>query len=117
MKILDAFPSTYLKAADLGGRKIRLVIENVDYETVGDSQKPVVKFKGKDKGLVLNKTNAMMIASAYGPETDDWLGKEIALVSEKVAFQGEIKDALRVKIIEPVLPTGDDVDPDNDVPF
>jgi hypothetical protein len=58
MKISEEFPSQYLKASDLGGRDIRVTMGRVEREKIGTDNKLVLYFKGKDKGLVLNKTNA-----------------------------------------------------------
>ena len=110
MNINDVFPSNYLKASDLGGRKLKLTIEKVELEKVGSDQKPVLYFVGKEKGLVLNKTNAQVIASSHSPETDGWEGKEIAIYPAKVQFQNQMVDAIRV---EGVVPTADN----DDVPF
>jgi len=98
MKIGSAFPSDYLKAADIPqGRRVTVTIENVTIEKLGEDQRPVVYFQGKDKGLVLNKTNANMICEiANSDETDNWTGVQIALYSTKVDFQGRRVDALRV---------------------
>ena len=98
LNINDAFPSKFLKADDLRGKQVTCAIDNVLVEEVGDDNKPVVYFVGRDKGLACNKTNAMVIAGAYGPETEGWAGKEIVLRSEKVSFQGKIVDSIRVHI-------------------
>jgi len=47
--------------------------------------------------VVLNKTNAKIIASLHGNETDDWPGKKIILYATEVDFRGEIVDAIRVR--------------------
>ena len=97
MKIGTAFPSNYLKAEDLQGRAVRVVIDSVTTEKIGDDHKPVLHFAGKDKGIVLNKTNANRIAEAVGSdETDDWEGWTITLYSCKVDYQGKRVDAIRV---------------------
>ena len=97
MKIGNAFPSEYLKAADLNGKAVRVVIDSVTTEKVGDDQKPVLHFVGKDKTLVLNKTNANRIVEATGSdETDDWAGWSITLYPCKVDYQGKRVDAIRV---------------------
>ena len=54
-------------------------------------------FQGKEKGLVLNKTNANNIAYVYGDETDDWRGQEITLFEAMVDFQGKTVPAIRVR--------------------
>lgn len=98
MNINAAFPSTYLKAADLQNRRVNVGIDRVAIEEVGGEHKPVVYFLGKDRGLILNKTNGNIIAEMYGPETDDWRGQKITLYPARVEFQGKIVDAIRVHL-------------------
>lgn len=101
MKVSQAFPSNYLKAADLQDRNVRVMISGYKMETIGEDQKPVLYFKGKEKGLVLNKTNANNIAAEYGDDMDDWQGKEIILFSAWVDFQGKSVEAIRVRKPQP----------------
>lgn len=98
MRISTAFPSNYLRAADLQGRTIRVTIDKVNMEDIGGDTKPVLYFEGKEKGMVLNKTNANNISFAYGDDTDDWTGGEIDLFSAMVDFQGKSVEAIRVKV-------------------
>lgn len=100
MNINDAFPSHYLKASDLGEAQPVVTIDRVEVEPVGRGKemKPVVYFAGKQKGMVLNKTNSKKIAEiASSPDTDDWRGVEIKLFTTEVDFQGETVEAIRVK--------------------
>lgn len=98
MKIGSAFPSTFLKAADLQGRRVTVQIDRVTIEDLGDGEKkPVLHFIGKDRGLVLNKTNAARIEEFTGTdETDEWHGASIVLFVDRVDFQGKRVDAIRV---------------------
>ena len=102
MNVNDIFPSNYLKAADLKGSQVKVMIDRVELETIGQGdnqqQKPVIYFVGKDKGLMANKTNMNAIAMVYGPETDDWHGAEIILFEAMVDFQGKVGPAIRVRI-------------------
>lgn len=98
MRISGAFPSEYLKAADLQGRTVTVVMERVEVHEVGDDSKPVLYFEGRKKGLVLNKTNSNTISALYGDETDDWLGQSIMLFEAQVDYQGRQVPAIRVKI-------------------
>jgi hypothetical protein len=75
---------------------------------VGDGEKPIITFVGKDKGLVLNKTNATMIVDSYGDESDVWVGKEIELYPDKVNYQGQIVPCLRVRIPQAAPPPPSD---------
>ena len=98
--INEAFPSKFLKASDLQGRTVTVVIERVEFEPVGQDRqmKPVVYFEGKDKGMVLNKTNAMTIAQMFGPETDNWNGGTIEVFPAFVDYQGKQVQGLRVRM-------------------
>ena len=98
MKISEEFPSQYLKASDLGGREIRVVMANVERELIGSDKKLVLYFKGKQKGLVLNKTNAGTIGDAYGDDTDDWYDQPLILFSVKTDYQGKVVDATRCRV-------------------
>lgn len=97
MKIGEAFPGQYLKAADLRGHRVQVVIESVEMEDIGGDQKPVVHFKGKDRGLVLNKTNANAIWGMTGTDdTDEWNGVSVVLFPSKTDFQGKRVDCIRI---------------------
>jgi hypothetical protein len=50
---------------------------------------------------VLNKTNNSTIIGLYGSETDDWIGKKIALFSQEVDFQGKQTMAIRIRMRTP----------------
>lgn len=97
VSINEAFPSNYLKAADLKGRNALVTIARADFEMIGDDKKLVLFFEGKDKGMVLNKTNAGNIAAAYGDDTDDWKGQQIVLFEAMVDYQGKTVAAIRVR--------------------
>jgi hypothetical protein len=98
MKISEEFPSKFLKAADLGGREVKVTMANVEREKIGDDTKPVLYFKGKEKGVVLNKTNASTIGDAYGDDTDDWYDQPLILFSVMVDFQGKVGPAIRCRV-------------------
>jgi hypothetical protein len=98
MKMSEEFPSKWLKASDLGGREVRVIMANVEREKIGDDTKPVLYFKGKEKGVVLNKTNANVLSDFYGDDTDDWFDQPIILFSVMTEFQGKSTPGLRVRI-------------------
>jgi hypothetical protein len=98
MKMSEEFPSKYLKAADLQGREVRVTMQNVEREKIGDDFKPVIYFKGKDKGVVLNKTNAGTIVDAYGDDSQDWFDQPLILFSVMVDFQGKVGPAIRCRV-------------------
>jgi hypothetical protein len=100
MADIDAlFPSKWLKASDLGTRRVTVRMSHVKVEEVGQKKekRPVLYFKGTDKGLVLNVTNATMIKEVTGShETDDWHGRQILLYVTKVEYGGKRVDGIRV---------------------
>ena len=99
-KLSEIYPSPYLKACDIPDAGLKVVIARVVLEELGMDRdtKPVTYFEGIKRGLVTNKTNANMIAAiCRSDDTDHWVGKEIALVTEPVAFQGRVSPAIRVR--------------------
>lgn len=104
MKISDAFPSTYLKAADLQGRTVRVTIADCRMEHFDDESKPLLMFVGKDRGLILNKTNSGMLVAALGDETDLWRGRVVELYPDRVMFSGRMVDAIRLRVPGPAAP-------------
>ena len=98
MKVSEIFRSNYLRAADLNGKDVDYKVERVEWKELGNDEKAVVYFRNNERGLVLNKTNAATIADSYGDDMDDWVGKSIILFPTRVDFQGQMRDAIRVRI-------------------
>jgi hypothetical protein len=98
MNFSDLYPSRYLKASDLEG-PVTVVIESLDQEEVGKDRdvKPVMRFRGVGKPLILNRTNGAAIAKLYGQATAAWLGKPVQLYTATVEVGGEQHDAIRVR--------------------
>lgn len=100
MNIQDAFPSKFLKASDLQGMEPIVTIDQVKYEPVGKDKemKAVLYFKGKEKGLVLNKTNANKITELLQSGiTEEWQGQRVRLFATETQFGGDMVDCIRVK--------------------
>jgi hypothetical protein len=109
MNINDSFPSNYLKASDLGTTEPVVTIDRVEHEPVGRDRemKAVLYFQGKEKGVVLNKTNAKKITELLGsPETDEWSGFKIRLYATTTEFAGETVECIRVKAAGVPKPNG-----------
>ena len=99
MRVSQAFPSNYLKSEDLMGRDHTVTMSHVAMEDIGQSDhKPVLYFQGKQKGLVLNKTNANNIASQYGDETDMWAGRPITIFPSQTEYQGKTVPCIRIRL-------------------
>ncbi len=98
MNINDVFASKYIKASDLKKRPVVVIIESLTTEMIGHDSKLIMYFQGKEKGMVLNKTNANAVAYILGPETDSWTGQRIELYPTMVDYQGRPVEALRVRM-------------------
>lgn len=102
MNINEAFPTKYVRAADLQNQRHTLTIANVVMEEGID--KPIVYFQGRQKGMACNKTNAMMIAQLYGADTNRWIGQQVELYIAQVLFEGKFVPAIRVQAPQPPMP-------------
>jgi hypothetical protein len=105
----------WLKAADLQGKKFKLTIGSVELLTFDQDGKKQVKlgllFNGRDKGMVVNKTNAAIIGAMHGPNTDKWIDKQITIYPGKVKFGTDMVDAIMVEQFVPAA------DPEDEIPF
>ena len=62
----------------------------------------ILHFANDERTLVLNHTNAHMVAALYGDETDAWSGKWITLFYDPtVTYGDEIKPGIRVRSFVP----------------
>lgn len=107
MKASEVFPSRYLKSADLGSAQPVVTIEDVTMEKLGDEDRMVVTFVGKQKGLVLNKTNLGTLARMFGDETDNWGGQSVKLKVMEVQYKQDLVLAIRIsgeKVVAPAKP-------------
>jgi hypothetical protein len=117
---------SYIKAEDLQGRAIRVTIERVEIEEIksdsGKEKKLVAHFAGKDKGLVLNRTNADTLNEIFG--TDDyeqWVGG-VVLFPDTTMFGGKKVACVRIKAgmvgqAAPLPPPEPEPVTDEDIPF
>lgn len=105
MNINNSFPSKYIKSGDITDDDLVVTISRVAIESLGQGDKaedkPIVYFSDNEKGLVLNKTNAHVISDLYGPETDAWVGKKIALYATEVEMGGVTTLGIRVRLRAP----------------
>ena len=104
MNINDLYPSKYIKSDDIGHQRITLQVAAIKLEEVAENEaaKPVMYFHGKEKGMVVNKTNAMLCGHVWGPDTDVWLNQWLELFTEAKMFNGKVVQGLSVA---PKLPT------------
>lgn len=121
------YPSKYVSADDLKGRRLTLTIKHLKMELLkqrnGQQEaKPILYFEKTKKGLVVNKTNLKTLQSILGTtDSNKWAGKPIVLYSTPVQFGDEIRQGIRVAAVNGVVskkaaPVAPVVDPDDDIP-
>lgn len=109
-KVSEEYGGSFLKAADLQGKTVPCQIASVAKEEFQSGDlKWVVRFHGKEKRLVLNKTNAEIIAQMAGDDMDGWVGRTIKLYPTKTNMQGNMVDCIRVKDEAPEAATSDEI--------
>lgn len=102
VNIFSAQMFEYLSAEMLpADRPISLTVTGVAEETVtgprGEDVKVILSFGERPKKLILNKTNARLLAKFLTPETDNWLGASITFGVEQIKVGKNIVPSIRVK--------------------
>lgn len=100
----DIYGGNSLKAEEVPVNFQAVVtVENVTLESMkardgeGPSKKLALHFVGKDKGLLLNVTNANMMAEITGTKDYDyWTGHQVLLYRTTVDFAGKRVPAIRI---------------------
>ena len=114
---LPGYGSNFLKAKDLQGSIVPVTI--ADYEIReqkkygSDKMEKVlyITFEGKDKMFKVNKTNAMILESAFG-DLDSWKGQNIKLTPGKT-FSGQ--DTINVSV--PDIQADEEEVDESELPF
>ena len=127
MHINQLKESNYLKKEDCDPPILvtidHLTQKNVALEGDPPDMKHCLHFAQDYKPMILNSTNAQLIARALGSEeTDDWKGQQIVLYADpNVSFQGKLVGGIRARATKKNKATGQTVPPeepdDDEVPF
>src|SRR5947209_3260144 len=103
MNISQIRDSKYLKKEDVDPPKLvtikTITEENVAMEGRPEDLKYALHFDELDKPMILNSTNAQLIAKALGSEeTDEWSGQQIVLNNDpNDSFGGKLVGGIRVR--------------------
>ena len=128
MNIKEIYTSTsnFLKVDDLAGHRVVVEIASYEVKEVGEEHKKqiVLSFKGKEKVLGLNKTNAEQIARLVGSDDADlWIGCKIKLKPAMTTFAGKDTPCIRIsdEFFEPApnrtAPAASIAPSDDEIPF
>ncbi|MDA4124733.1 MAG: bifunctional DNA primase/polymerase [Thaumarchaeota archaeon] len=105
-RILDFFPERrpkFLNSASLGEKRT-LTIESAAGRLIRDQMKVVVTFKEIENGLILNRVNAEVLSTIFGPNLADLVGKRISLEVVPVEYKGQMTKGIRVAKAPPGTP-------------
>ena len=85
----ELYPGRFLKAGQLGERKITLTIAEVVVDKlIGDDGKPkkkgVISFQGTEAQWALNRTNGICLLEMFGRKPQEWVGHKVTLYQGKV---------------------------------
>jgi len=116
MLMSNFLPNRFLKVGDIkASGPIQVTITSI---SVGRFGKPNLAFNDGTQ-LSLNDTNNRVLIRAYGPEGDDWIGKQIELALGEVLYKEKPQEAILVRPLSP--PTENKAPPvpefDDDPPF
>jgi hypothetical protein len=97
----EMYPSRFLKADMLKGRKITMTIKAIFGEDLTDADeltKPewIVQFQERAFEWVMNKTGAYCLYRMFGGDPHTWAGHKITLFPQPGTWFGEKGEAIRV---------------------
>jgi hypothetical protein len=103
-KVGEMIISKFMRKDDVED-EVCVTVKNVQLEDMpGDDgeKRWTLSFRELPKALPLNTTTIRVLEKAYGPDSDDWIGKKVTLyVDPHVAFKGQIVGGLRLRPLKP----------------
>ena len=101
MKVSQMIESKYLKKEDFDDEQV-CTIKGIKQDNVGRDDAPEMRwtlyFQEHQKAMVLNVTTIRVLESAFGDESDNWVGQKVKVyVDPNVSFQGRIVGGLRLR--------------------
>ena len=112
-RVSEVYASPWLRADDLNGKTIKVKIARAGADVIpqadGSEQERIIcDFIGKQKRLILNKTQGATLAGIAGDDTDDWTGVEVYL-SPQPTNNGKLTVA--------IMPVPSEDGPEGEIPF
>lgn len=91
-------PSPHLEAADLPEDTV-VTIKSYDWHPVGKEEKikGVLYFREFERGMVMNRTNTILIKHLHGDVLDELVGKQIVIGPDVTNFGGNVVPCIRVR--------------------
>jgi hypothetical protein len=110
---LDMYSSNWLSPDDIK-KPFTTTIESWERQTFkgpngGDKDKIVLGLKNVKKLAVLNKTNALNLASEYGKSPNRWIGMQVLVKTEMTSYAGKPTKGVRMYPVDPDDMKGDQI--------
>jgi hypothetical protein len=99
----DYFNSNWFNAKDFdNGLVVEATIVSAGPHTFAQSGDTALTIRTDymGKGVVLNKARNVALTTAYGPNTDNWIGKQIRLFQGDTLYQGKPEKCV---VVDPIL--------------
>ena len=101
---IDSFLSNqFIKATELNGQTIAKIINEgqfVDSNFGGLQFVVEIEINNETRRLRLNKTNLKILREQFGRNTQEWIGKTIALQTKDVMVRNQLVKSIAVTTIE-----------------
>jgi hypothetical protein len=103
----DFHTSKFIGVADLNGTSHIVQIERFSSEQLQDGKvKPAIHFIGKQKSLLVNKTNWGTLGAAFGKDLNSWVGRSVELFAMPCQGPTGMTQGVRVRAITEPPPGG-----------
>jgi len=103
----EIYTSKFIRASDIpDDGDLILSVRDVSSDQVGEKKemKLILHFHEIEKTLVLNVTNAKVMADKWGKDPNTWIGKKVGLYSTEVTFGGKTTLGVRIRLKPPIQP-------------
>lgn len=94
------YPGRFLKSGELLGKKVTVTIADVEIDELegekGKRVQGIIHLKGKNKQIVLNKTNGLCLKGMFGRKLGDWIDKRIVIFQDQTRFGSDTVDCIRI---------------------
>jgi hypothetical protein len=112
MNMTDFINSNYIKGEDIAQNVlIEATIASVKRKEFEDGEKSVVALED-GRQVVLNQTRLKLLIGAFGPNSENWIGKPVILSRGQERFGGKPVPAVRIEpIVAPRIEAAESAQP------
>ena len=100
MNMTDYLTSNYINAESIASDvRIEATIASVrsrEFEEKGEVKVKPVVYLDTGEGVVLNQTRLRRLVAAYGPNSDNWIGKTIVISRGSTLYEGKTVPAVHI---------------------